>query len=221
MEDARFTKQAILQSWEKKLLTADPHWKLEHCFLSGMAGEGGGQILRKKLLECLPSVDNNTSIQETLQQLTTLMSSTLWKFTSEQQQNILQAGVDLVKNLSQGVSPGGVKDGDAFISEVTQRLQYFCIWKGNDPATNMPTTYYGKEAARYMMADLLGKDKNAGLADIEKVATFRWLLSRDDEESLKGLLDKVVKTRLPAKASSSRSGKKALPEVEATARMFG
>ena len=126
MERCHAMTESILQSWEKKLVIADPHWKVEQAFLSGMAGEGGGEVLKRRLMACLPEVDKVVSIEECLQQPSSLTSSTLWKFTSVQQQNILQAGVDLVRNMVQGVSPSASKDNDEFMMEVTNQLQYFC-----------------------------------------------------------------------------------------------
>ena len=71
-----------------------------------------------------------------------------------------------------------------------------------------------------MLAEVLGKDTNASLSSIEEVATYKWLLTPTDQSALRSLLDKVVKHKLPAKATSSRARKTELPEVEATSRMF-
>ena len=114
--------EEVGESREKKLVTAGSHWKVESAFLTGMAGEGGGEVLRGKVWSCLPTADREIAIEESLQQLSALTSSTLWQFTSEQQQHSLQAGVDLVKNMGQGVSPGVIKDGDAFVGTVLHRL---------------------------------------------------------------------------------------------------
>ena len=135
-------------------------------------------------------------------------------------EHILQAGVDLVKNMGQGVSPGAIKDGDAFVGTVLHHLQFFCRWEGQDPATGAPTKLTGSEAARYMCAELLGKD-NVELAAIEKMATFNWLLSAEDQKALRGLLERIVKKRLPGKSSGAKARKADAPGVEAASRMFG
>ena len=71
-----------------------------------------------------------------------------------------------------------------------------------------------------MCAELLSKE-NVEVAAMEKMATFNWLFSADDQKALRGLLERIVKKRLPGKASGSKTRKADAPGFEAASRMFG
>jgi hypothetical protein len=232
--------QATLEANERRLTSLDPCWKLEYSFLKDMLGEAGFAKLQADFLAQLPTKEVAQDLAASVQGVRLVLAAQLFKFVPKPDQGQLSAAYGLLARMQQGFAPTLPKNPCPFLQDVWARLPFFARatrTKGSK-GEGKKAELVGAEAVRHMLTELAEMSEEAlTLEHIEKVAIFSFLLSKPEEQTLQGFVDKVTgragqmygdkapkalssKAGSPPKSSSSKRKRGAADEVEAAANMF-
>jgi hypothetical protein len=176
--------QALLLSKQSLLLSLDPGFKVELSFMCDMVGSGGESRLHERLMACMPTIQNATTIDTVLQQGVQLTTSALHKFCNQSAQGTLHTCLDMLHKMKSGRPPQLPKDTTPNISEFIARLSLFCRLK-LEPAKEGDETkeLVGHDAIQEIWAQLSAKKDELKLDDLQPLHVFSFLLSPEDQKA--------------------------------------
>ena len=188
LEDAAHT-QELLHKKADMFTSLDSTFVIELAAMDALMGAGGLELVQAQLLKSLPAKETAMTLEHSMQLLTQMKDSLLFKYSGAEARSTVLAILEIVSGMKGGRPPKmEVMNGDPFLRKVQEALPHFVrCGEGQSELT-------GKEAIEAMMDELVKID-NPEDVTYEKLNTFHvfnWLLTEKQAECIKTLAKAVV-----------------------------
>lgn len=208
--------EATLNSNQKVYKSIDKMWRVEESFWTSVLGDGAGNRLKEEVRACLPSDQEEKTMDDSLKDLASLGKSKLLEFAGLGLQASFRSVVAFVTAVEGNRKPSydGEKDS-ALMKTVMEKCALWCIFcpASSSASGGQPSTQHGSDAVKSIMKQVQAKmDETplaATLADLTLLHVFGWL-SDDERCTVNTWTNEIVKLDVmdaAAKATSKGAGK--------------
>lgn len=192
----------------------DRTWGIELAISTGIAGEGGLELLQSKVLDAFPDKSKPRTMAHTKQLLDMISEGGLYHSTSASNRGMVDAVCEVVDRMMAGMPPDIGKMDSEIMAQIALRLPLFCTHTAPAQKGALPTQLVGKAAAEAKFDILADKKKKHELKfdDMDELQIFSWLLGEAKRSEMdrwtKDLLDTVTTVSKKRKGPQSKDDKK-------------
>jgi hypothetical protein len=202
---------SILEKKRQSLIAIDSSFVVELSWLKEMCDQGGAARLQHEVLSKLPCGAKRTTLKEAAAQIAVLKRSSLYLFVSESARGSFDVVAEILHNMLRQVSPDFVPQRESFLEQVLGKCAFFMAYEVKEQG-KLARTIHGDPALQAMWNSIMDKDGPKLLKDLSIFATFKWLLTTEQQL----LLADAVKKTIGASTTSSAGGGKKLTKKTAS-----
>ena len=185
----------VFDSLMDTLVSIDTTVKVDRAILDGLDDHMDAAV-SKEILECLPDADTEVTVKQSDAKLKALHDDELYKFAPEKTQRKVESVIEVIENLIISVPPDpAFSSASDFYAKVTNRISYFVRHTeknnaGADAVTSGKKAIDQKfEAIRVQMSK---EPTEIGLDDIEIFQTYKFLLNKQQQDTLSQWVKQIV-----------------------------
>ena len=205
------------------LVRIDPSFVVEQQFIQNHLAKSLQEAVEQEFLNCLPSSTRTVSLQQSLQKLEAYQESQACKVAGPESQRKGTAIADALKGMVNAAPPKyDLWQKDEYFNRVLQQFEWFLEVQPKQFKNGSAETLRGKRAFKRRLEWI---NENAEKSDtvqykhFDEIFMFGWLLSADEMNVAKKLVDAILSRSATAAAQSSSSSSKGPKEPPAKAVM--